>query len=154
MTGDDRVRHCERCDLNVFNLSDMNRADAEELILNSEGRLCVRYHARADGTIITRDCPVGRGLVRRRLRWIAACIVGAFSAIVGTVFAITGGSGFFRVGQMREFKAFAPICDRLSPPPVYIIAGSMSLAPIPNNSVNQKLAESTEHGGSGASSED
>ncbi|MCA9252855.1 MAG: hypothetical protein R3E58_09110 [Phycisphaerae bacterium] len=115
MSGDERVRHCDRCDLNVYNLSEMNRTEAEELIRNNEGRLCVRFYARADGTMITRDCPVGRGLVRRRLRWIAACIVGAFSALIGTAFAISNGGGSRRTAELRGLKAFAPICDRLSP---------------------------------------
>ena len=59
MQGDDRVRHCQECKLNVYSLSEMTRKDAERLIAKSEGRLCVRFYRRADGTILTRDCPKG-----------------------------------------------------------------------------------------------
>src|SRR5262249_27221366 len=59
MEGDDRVRTCDRCQLQVFNLSGMRRHQAEELIAKAEGRLCVRLYQRADGTIITADCPLG-----------------------------------------------------------------------------------------------
>ncbi len=129
MSGDERVRHCERCDLNVFNLSEMNRSDAEDLIRKSEGRMCIRYHARADGTMITSDCPVGRGLVRRRLRRIAACVVGAFGALIGTGFAMSGGVGLRRGAQMRSVKAFAAICDRISPRQTLTVMGDMIWVP-------------------------
>ena len=51
MTGDDRVRACGDCQKNVYNLSDLTRDEAEALIREKEGRLCVRYFQRADGTI-------------------------------------------------------------------------------------------------------
>src|SRR5215472_2919723 len=44
MSGDDRVRHCSECNLNVYNLSEMTRAEAERLILSHEGRLCARFY--------------------------------------------------------------------------------------------------------------
>src|SRR5437016_12464169 len=59
MSGDDRVRHCLECKLNVYNLSDMTRRQAQRFLAQHEGRLCVRYYRRADGAIITRDCPWG-----------------------------------------------------------------------------------------------
>ena len=36
MQGDDRVRHCDACDLNVYNLSEMSRGEAEQLVLALE----------------------------------------------------------------------------------------------------------------------
>src|SRR5579872_1223747 len=59
MAGDERVRHCSECKLNVYNLSAMTRVEAEELLQRREGRLCVRYYRRKDGTILTQDCPRG-----------------------------------------------------------------------------------------------
>src|SRR5689334_15547988 len=66
MRGDDRVRFCGQCQLHVYNLSDMSRREAETLINTHEGRLCGRFFRRADGTVLTRDCPVGVRAVRRR----------------------------------------------------------------------------------------
>src|SRR6266550_4734700 len=54
--GDARVRFCHHCSLNVYNLSEMTRDAAETLVAEREGRLCVRFYRRADGTVITRDC--------------------------------------------------------------------------------------------------
>ena len=61
MTGDDRTRFCGQCNLHVYNIVSMTGPEAETLIRQTEGRLCVRLHRRADGTVLTRDCPVGIG---------------------------------------------------------------------------------------------
>jgi hypothetical protein len=82
MKGDDRVRHCGSCRLNVYNLSEMSHREAEALVRNREGRLCVRFFRRADGTVLTKDCPVGIRAIRRRIAraWAAAAalFLGAF----------------------------------------------------------------------------
>jgi hypothetical protein len=58
MTGDDRVRNCAACKLSVFNISEMTRDEATELIHSrTNQRLCIRLYRRGDGTVITRDCP-------------------------------------------------------------------------------------------------
>jgi hypothetical protein len=57
MQGDDQMRHCKECKLSVFNLSSMTRQEAEQLILERSGNLCVRLYRRSDGTVITSDCP-------------------------------------------------------------------------------------------------
>lgn len=67
MSGDDKVRFCSECKLNVYNLSGMSKTEAEKLLRNHEGdRLCIRLYLRADGTVITQDCPVGIRLLKIR----------------------------------------------------------------------------------------
>jgi hypothetical protein len=84
MLGDERVRFCPQCSLNVYDLSAMTRGEAEELIARREGRLCARLYRRADGTVLTRDCPVGlRAVVHRVSRMAGA----ALSAIMSVSFA-------------------------------------------------------------------
>jgi hypothetical protein len=85
MTGDERVRACGDCNKHVYNLSGMTREEAEALILEKEGRLCVRYYRRADGTILFDDCAIGAGRRRRRRgRVIAgAAVLLAATAVVG-----------------------------------------------------------------------
>ena len=79
MYGDERKRFCSDCKLNVYNLSGMTRRDAETLIQDHEGRLCVRFFRRADGTVLTADCPVGWERVKRRVsRTITAAASMAF----------------------------------------------------------------------------
>src|SRR5688572_1709671 len=71
MYGDSRKRFCGDCKLNVYNLSGMSRDQAESLIIKAEGRLCVRYFRRPDGSVITQDCPVGWAKVKHRTRIFA-----------------------------------------------------------------------------------
>ena len=80
MQGDARKRFCGECKMNVYNLSAMTKSEAETLLINSEGRLCARFYRRADGTILTQNCPVGWAKMKQRVSRIAAA---TFSLIVG-----------------------------------------------------------------------
>ena len=58
MQGDERVRLCLRCDKNVYNVSAMDKDAAEALLRERLGTdMCVRFYQRADGTLLTQDCP-------------------------------------------------------------------------------------------------
>ncbi len=88
--GNERVRFCAQCQLNVYNLSNMSRAEAEQLIGQAEGRLCVRYYKRRDGSILTQNCPVGLRAIKRRLSRIAA-------AVASSVLSFFAAIGFYRM---------------------------------------------------------
>ncbi|MFN0141257.1 MAG: hypothetical protein ACKVQW_14360 [Pyrinomonadaceae bacterium] len=79
MYGDERKRFCGECKLNVYNLSGMTRDEAERLVTNHEGRLCVRFYRRADGSVITADCPVGWAKFKQRTR---AAVTAAASLVM------------------------------------------------------------------------
>jgi len=89
MYGDDRKRYCGDCKLNVYNLSGMTKADAEQLVARSEGRLCVRYYQRLDGSIITDDCPVGWAKLRQRTRLYATAAASLVMALLTGVFFVS-----------------------------------------------------------------
>jgi hypothetical protein len=93
MYGNERKRFCGDCKLNVYNLSDMTRQEAENLLLNSAGRLCVRFFRRTDGTVLTKNCPVGWQAVKRRVSIVATA---AFSVFAGL---FTGVVGFNLLGR-------------------------------------------------------
>ena len=88
MAGDDRVRFCSQCNLNVYDISAMTKSQAESFIANAEGRICAKFYRRADGTVLTQDCPVGLRAVRKKVSRAAAA---AFSAIV----SLFGGTALF-----------------------------------------------------------
>lgn len=90
MIGNEQVRFCAQCDLNVYNLSGMTKAQAERLIAQSEGRLCVRYYRRADGTILTRNCPVGLRALKKRLTRIANAVASLVLSFFAGIFAFAG----------------------------------------------------------------
>lgn len=66
MRGDDRVRFCRDCRQNVFNVEAMTRAEAERLIAQRQGQVCLRMVRRPDGTVVTADCWARLRAARRR----------------------------------------------------------------------------------------
>src|SRR5213082_2196551 len=91
MVGDERMRYCGQCNLHVYNLSGMTRKEAESLIANAEGRLCLRFYRRADGTILTRNCPVGLRALKRRVSRTAGAML---SAVLGFLAGVGLDLGF------------------------------------------------------------
>jgi hypothetical protein len=84
MVGDERMRHCSECNLNVYNLSAMTKPQVQELIASSRGkRLCTRFYRRADGTVLTQDCPWSfRALTRKVSRLGTALLTALMSVTV------------------------------------------------------------------------
>lgn len=124
MYGDERMRFCGQCKLNVYNLSGMTRYDAENLLRLSEGRLCVRYYKRADGTILTKDCPVGWARVKERVSVMAAAV---FSIILGLF------GGLFLVSSFKQKATLGDIVVPLSTPTPQPLMGAVAYKPGQNN---------------------
>jgi hypothetical protein len=121
MLGDDRMRFCGQCSLNVYNLSGMTRADAEALIARSEGRLCVRFYRRFDGSIITKDCPIGVQAIKRRVSY-------AWQALVSVTLTFMAGFGIHQA--LSSIPAFVPerrmgVMARTDPPEPPVVVGQL-----------------------------
>jgi hypothetical protein len=84
MIGDDRVRFCRRCEQNVYNIAEMSRVEAQALLESNEGRRCVRVFRRADGTILTKDCPEGRREQQVQFARLGSRMALAFGLAAGT----------------------------------------------------------------------
>jgi hypothetical protein len=96
MGGDDRVRFCDHCRKNVYNFSAMSATEARELLAAKSGELCARIYQRADGTVLTEDCPVG---VARFWRQVKTVVGGC---VVATLFVFGGAVAFGRDRTNRE----------------------------------------------------
>ena len=137
MAGDERVRFCSGCRLHVYDLSAMTRAEAAELVASVSGRLCVRFYRRADGTVLTRDCPVGLRAVRARIVAGLSRAGAAAAFLFGSMVAL-GAGGVPGAVRLRQLQPFAAICEWLSPKPVPLIpSGGLYimgdvLSPIPS----------------------
>jgi hypothetical protein len=108
MAGNDRVRFCDHCSLNVYNLSAMTRRQAEDLIQQRQGRLCVRLYRRRDGTVLTENCPVGWRAARLRVKMFA----GGIASLVALLF---GGRAFNgRASNVESHPAMGEM--RVAPP--------------------------------------
>lgn len=106
MTGDARVRACAQCARDVYNLTELTREEAEALILERNGALCVRYYQRYDGTVVLADCEVGARPRRRRL-----AVLGGVAAAAATVLAGVGGMQLAGALTDGEPPAVAPAED-------------------------------------------
>jgi hypothetical protein len=112
MSGDDQSRFCGRCAQFVYNLSEMTREEAEALIMETEGKMCVRFYRRADGTMLTKDCAVGAragpGLGKLR-RSVAALVFAILSlATVGCLLSQRFGTTMGKPCFERKRVAPAP----------------------------------------------
>lgn len=137
MAGDDRVRFCSQCKLHVYDLSAMSRAEAESLIREREGRTCVRFFRRQDGTILTRDCPVGLRAVRQRFTRAIAALAGmAVSLIGGTLFG-SRVNRWHTEGFRTPAETFAHWVD----PQPEVVSLSMGLFACPTSAPNPILVE-------------
>ncbi|MGF1578659.1 MAG: hypothetical protein ACFCD0_04780 [Gemmataceae bacterium] len=85
MQGDNTVRFCSQCQRHVYNLSEMSRPQAERLIEETEGKLCVRFYRRPDGTFLTRRCP-------RSVRAFGVFLVRLIGAGLATLLLLFGVS--------------------------------------------------------------
>jgi hypothetical protein len=131
MKGDARVRFCGECRLNVYNLSEMSRGEAETFVSQREGRTCVRFFRREDGTVLTKDCPVGLRALRQRFVRATAALCGILVALIsGTLF---GGAISRRLpgGIRPPSEAFADWIDPTRRMVMGDVAGMLGGMPAP-----------------------
>lgn len=92
MVGSDKVRFCASCQKSVFNLSGMKRDEALDLLRATEGRACVRFYRRADGTVLTEDCPVGVALIVKKAKRATLAAAAVSLGAVAAMLAFLGGA--------------------------------------------------------------
>lgn len=128
MQGDDRARHCRDCNLTVYNLSEWTRDEAEAFLAQREGRVCARLYQRADGTVITRDCPVGLADVRAQFVRLSLATIGLLLAFAALALAALGKIPWVRpyVAQSRSIMLFERYLH-----PYTAIAGDICLPNLP-----------------------
>ncbi len=84
MTGNDSVRFCGQCSLNVYNISSMTDKEAEAVFAkgNNGERLCARLYRRPDGTVMTDNCPRALRRIRNASKWLQTKIVACFGLLL------------------------------------------------------------------------
>lgn len=100
MDGDERARFCRQCSKHVFNLSTMTRAQIETLVREKEGKFCGRFYRRADGTMLTADCPSRLWRMRERLAKLSGALCALALSLVGCSGRQIGQNGG-RTGQVE-----------------------------------------------------
>lgn len=148
MQGDERVRNCARCALNVYNVKEMSEPEVRALFMKTEGRVCGRVFQRKDGTVLMKDCPTGLAKLRRKALAGLTLAVTMVLAVIGFRFGTArscpteqnGQEGWFgRVVEprfvdaretLRGTKTFGPIINELYPV-IEPMAGLMMMVPPP-----------------------
>jgi hypothetical protein len=137
MQGDDKARFCLTCHKNVYNLSGMSRNEAEALIQEKEGKLCVTFYQRDDGTLLTADCPVALRVVQRPFKWLvagAALLMASGVALATGHYPAPGGPAPRSSPpppNWRDVQPIKTIMDMVSPRPRVIQVMGKMAAPSP-----------------------
>lgn len=112
MKGDDRARRCATCDRLVYNIAGYTEAEAELLLrtaFDDDGttkkRLCAVLYRRADGTILTADCPVGLAAVRARTRRTIARVAAAIGLTALAAWAAARESSRFTFARTQPLTS-------------------------------------------------
>jgi hypothetical protein len=143
MTGDERVRFCARCRLNVFNVKELTEVEVRALFLKADGRVCGRVYRRPDGTVLTKDCPTGLAAVRRKAMVAVTMAMALVLAVVGlrarslpSAPSVAGQGWFQRTLQarlidaretLRQTRTLGPLINELYP--IEVMAGEMEALP-------------------------
>lgn len=142
MTGDDRKRFCAKCQLHVHDVRALSEVEVVSLLSNGTGRICGRVFRRADGTVLTKDCPVGVARLRRQAALVFVTVAAMVLAIMsvrpepGSASSSSpfsgGGTWKGRLVNAKEYlrgtALFGPLIDRLDPvPPSSHILGKIKL---------------------------
>jgi hypothetical protein len=135
MNGDDQRRFCGECNLSVYNLSGMSKTEAENLLIESEGKVCVRLFKRSDGSIITKDCPIGFEKIRERAKLI-------LTAAVSIVFTFIGVLGMQNLIGNEE-KSIARLHLFTTPTPEKLMGEFAEPSPTPKKTASPKPTPET-----------
>jgi hypothetical protein len=136
MTGSEQVRHCAQCHQEVYNISAMGREDAEEFVQASrmnggdgrdQGRLCVRFYRRPDGTVITRDCFALRRAFRTGSMWMVGMLAGLLLVFLGIFGWSRKSDGSSIWPRICEHEPFRTLFGPQSPP---VMGSVVPLTPV------------------------
>ena len=102
--------HCKTCDKNVHNLSLMTLDEANDLIQEKQGNLCVTLYHGLNGKVLTSDAPIGFKAFRRTYLKVRAAVIGLVLGLWGLITGTTSCSqsvanGIF-LDPDKNFNAF------------------------------------------------
>lgn len=96
MKGDAQVRFCGKCEKNVYSLDALTADEVRALVVRTEGKVCWRFFVRKDGTVLTKDCPVGLRRLRQRTH---AAIAASVAIVLASAAGLLRHNGFWNASQ-------------------------------------------------------
>jgi len=82
MTGDDKARFCTHCNRHVHNLSAMRDDEAQRLICESAGRLCIAYVPNEHGGVTPLEYAKPK---RPRFGWKLVAAIGGLGGVASAL---------------------------------------------------------------------
>jgi hypothetical protein len=87
--GEPFARHCKTCDKNVYNLSLMTLDEANDLIREKQGKLCISLYRGFNGKVLNADAPVALRAFRRKYLKARAAVIGLALGLWGLITGTT-----------------------------------------------------------------
>ena len=126
MSGDDRVRYCDGCRKHVYNLSAMTRTEAERVVCDAAGSLCVRFARSETGGVRTLEYQAPAGPKRGWRFWTAVSTCAAS--------VVAGVHGYFLAPDAPVPPAALVVVGkpvtRVTPQPAMVL-GLLAMPPAP-----------------------
>lgn len=116
MTGDDTVRFCRDCQLNVHNLSAMTAGEAESFLNLQDSRICVGFVRKADGTILTQDRPARKPYKPLKIRSHAGVVVAASLLTLLVLVTVVFTADMDLWTSLRRIRPIETVLNWLVPP--------------------------------------
>jgi hypothetical protein len=117
MSGDAQSRFCGACEKNVYDLTTMEPDDIVSLIEATEGKFCGRLYKRADGTVLTEDCPVGLARVLRKAKRRTYQAAAFALTLIGSA-ASLALYGTIDCAEVKPVQALINTIETNTPPPL------------------------------------
>lgn len=86
MRGNNKVRRCSACRLDVHNTTEMTESEIQNLFAGQNNRICLKIYRTTDGKILTKNCAQAKRifeLARRKIRLALATLLGMLNFIPG-----------------------------------------------------------------------
>lgn len=121
MTGDERSRMCSQCGMRVHNVAGMTREEAERFLEGAVqaaangADVCVRLYKRRDGTVMTKNCPVGVAGVRHRAWTGLRRVLAVASVVVVACLALKREEARAEQNAMNGYSPFDSACRSVRP---------------------------------------
>lgn len=131
MRGDELVRYCGQCKLDVYNISELTPEQATELINSKAGRICIRLYERFDGTIILQDCPYGVREARNKLLKLGIAGILPPIMVIAVTYYVNGAynlQGIFNQ-QQYEYNSVKNYADGGPNLKDYVVVAKEAIAP-------------------------
>jgi len=112
----------------------MSRSEAEHFVTSGEGRICIRYYRRRDGSIITRNCPVGLQALKRKMSAVARAVCSGVLTFLSAVGLYETLGSIFReppmMGTMAIERELLPLPPQVPvATDIPLVQGEMVYAP-------------------------